>query len=337
MKILFMANISITHYNTMADKEAIWNKYIGKSVSESLCYVGCGTTIYQTTFINHDGKPICKMCSNNLKFVNIDEFKQHYKLITPDCYLNVNEEITSQDLFKSVLKENKVSVFSSKYGCKYAINLLLTLASEEPEMKICYIGNESLIHCPLTYDNLPHRKFFEYCQVYWHYYNKVPTKIGAHNSIPSLTREHEQYKESYSRLHDQRYLDASRHSTYNILFYDVSTIPYVSTVNLGVGYDISTIPCVNTVNIDKIIKDKQDYEISVGHPVSIIITYNNDYDTNFKTSFLSASTNFISVGIENKALIAIIDKLNGKQCDKQLKYNYIKLFGGQKLVGLEIN
>jgi hypothetical protein len=50
----------------MTDKEAIWNKYIGKSVSESLCYVGCGTIIYQTTFISHDGKPICAQIVFNL-------------------------------------------------------------------------------------------------------------------------------------------------------------------------------------------------------------------------------------------------------------------------------
>jgi hypothetical protein len=239
------------------------------------------------------------MCSNSIQFVNIDKFKQHYKLVTPDCYLNVNEEITSQELFKSVLKENKVSVFLSKYGYNYALHLLLTLASEEPEVKICYIGTASFTHCALTA-----RKFYEYCQVYSHYYNKVPIKISASDSIPSLTKEH---------------LDASRHSMHNILFYDVSTIP-----------------CANTVIIDEIIKDKQDYETSIGHPVSVIITYNNDYDTNFKRSFLSTSTNFINVCIENKALIAIIYKLNGKPCGKQLKYNYIKLFGGQKLVGFEI-
>lgn len=283
----------------MTDKEIIWNKYIGHLTTESLCYIGCGTIILQHTFINFNGKPVCKVCANNLQLMDINEFKAHYKLITPECYLNISEEITSKDLFNNVVKENNVSVFSSKYGYKYALHLLLTLFHENPEIKICICGDPSM----------GQMQFLDDCRIWESHYGITgANNFSWYQGISQLTINYNNNKNYSSHANQYKY---------DIFFHHILRVyPY---------------------DIDEIIKNKNAYDAATGKQTCLIITYDNDYYADAKTTFLNAATNYISVGLEDKTIVAIIDKVNSKACDKKLRYNYLKLFGGQKLVGAEIS
>ena len=282
-----------------SSRELVWDKYIGSSKLESLCYVGCGSIISKSTFINCNGKPVCNFCSNNLHFTEINEFKNRYKLTTPDCYLNINDEITSDTLIENVLKENQFSIFSSKYGYKYAISLLLTIASKYPNVKICVTG----FRIAKGTDNGEH---YDNCQTWLQYHNISCKSLDITTSIQNLVVNH----------NNSKYPAYDGHYQYDIILYHFKRL---------CSYQIS-----------EILEQKRVYDEAIGKKTSMIVTYENDYDNTIKADSLDHSTNFISVGIKDKTIIAIIEKLNNKSCDKELRYNYVKLFGGQKIIGTEI-